>query len=327
MRTRSIPLMINRSDFYLFQSNIYWREIVKLTNYLRKHHIGFVFLKGLPVYFFYSKGFPKYRFADCDILIDPIDKHRTASVLNKLNFQPKETSLSTIQKYFRTDEVETMYVKYVSGFPVVFDVHYTIPLSNIQTGRIDSLYPKKSIKELGVFFLKQSRMRRVKGVPVPLMKHVPQTVYLLINFYHHNFLGIYRARFLKKIASTCSLREWRQICLITDRYNLQGFVYSSLFVLKRQKRVSLPKFVVSKCSQYASLHRIFFYFVLLSSRSLIEEDRIKTAVRRFLYFFYLSPGPFYKKIVSLFHPTVLASFFTFLYLVFFPHKRKNHLDG
>ena len=72
---------INIEDLYLFQSTLYFQEVVKIKKALEKENVDFVFLKGLPLHLFFESSHPKRIYADCDVLVDKKDFDKAEKIL------------------------------------------------------------------------------------------------------------------------------------------------------------------------------------------------------------------------------------------------------
>ncbi len=306
-------------DIYLVQSTLYFGEITKIKNEFEKEKIDYVVLKGLPLHLYYEKSHPKRIYADCDVLLERKEARKAKMMLEKLGYQRVKDDLSKTHKLLKGKDTEVLYCKYINGFPVFFDLHFETAFLMTQLGSLDLLYPQKYIDSLTDNFLKEKQIIKIKGVAFPILSIENLILYLALHFFHHNFCGVSRLELLDKlIRKSLLITSLQRKCFgskpevylalnkkIVD-YRLQNFVYPAFLYLRKYFKTPIPNNFLQEIKpdkKYLS------YIDSLIKRTNIfdAEDRINAGIKRFKNIFYLSPAPFYKKILIIFQPQIIYS--------------------
>lgn len=301
---------------YLIQSTHYFSEIVKIKNEFDKKNINYVFLKGLPLHLYFEGTHPKRLYADCDVLVDKKDSQEAEKILFSFGYQKADTSLSSFQKKLQDKQVENAYYKTINGFTVVFDLHLEVVFMMTQLGKLEALYQQKLIDDLTEEFLKTKRKIKINNEPFLILDTFYLILYLALHLFHHNFSGAFRYDFLDKVIkkSKISIKSWQEIALIIKKYQLNNFVFSVFFLLKKYYQSPIPKNFFKKI-QPKTLNNFYTIFTLPFTQFLHkinifnDEPRIRAGIKRFLYLFIFSPSPFWKKILIIFNPQVIFAVF------------------
>lgn len=293
-----------------FQSAVYFPEIIKIKESFEAGKIDFLFLKGLPLHLYFEKSPPRRILADCDILIDKNAGAEVKKIFNCLGYQLAETAYSKFHQRLKDKLTEATYFKVVNNCLVAFDVHFEVVFLMNQLGRLDALYPQKLVDELTQQFLQEKQPVKIRGQNFPILSPENLIIYLGLHFFHHNFKGIHRLKFLNKIV--CYYRRELASGLggeITEKvkhYQLQNFVYPGLVMLDTNFRQVFPQRIIDGIKPDRSVSK--YIDKLIRYQNIIDkEDHLAAGINRFKNIFYLSPYPWYRKILVFFNPAVIYS--------------------
>jgi len=293
-------------DLYLFQSSIYFEEIKRVVGMFKKAGIDQVILKGLPLHLFLEKKHQRRIYADCDILVAKKDCFRARNLLKNEGYQKVDFPLSSKHKKLKDKDVEESFVKKISGYTVVFDIHYEAAFMMTQLGKLEYLYPQKLLEDFTKSLLNNKRIVEIGDGKFPLLSLEEQIVYLFLHLFHHNFRGGYRYDILVKILGM-PFDKNKLIHIITE-YKLTNFVYPGLMLLneyypdeKYQKLFGLLT-VSKQVRKYVSKK-------VLPIRIFDGEERIGAGTKRFLLIFNLSPRPILIRYLTILNKQVLYSIY------------------
>src|SRR3989338_6115618 len=191
--------IFNPQDVNLFQSTLYFQEIVKVKKKLERHKVNFVILKGLTLHLYFEKKHPERIYADCDLLINKDDYEKTENIFVNLRYNKARTEFSSIHKLLKDKPTEFSFYKKIKGFLVIFDIHLEPVFLMNQLGRLDELYPQKLINEMADEFLRTKRKITVQNESFRILNTEYLILYLALHFFHHNYRGIHRLEFLYKV--------------------------------------------------------------------------------------------------------------------------------
>lgn len=298
--------IINIDDLYLFQSTLYFQEIVKIKIAFEKEKINFVFLKGLPLHLYFEGDHPRCLYSDCDVLIDKKDFEKAKKVLLEFYYKNVDNDLSPIQRKLKNKEIEASFLKIINGIPVVFDIHLEPVFMMTQIGDLEALYPQKLINQLTQEMLKNKKTIKINNEKFSILNSKFLIFYLSLHFFHHNFRGIFRLEFLDKVIRKSHLKKqgWIDIKTTINDYSLGNFVGPTFFLLKKYYSTPVPDSINLKNAINFKNFDIFS-----------DETRLEAGINRFKYVFFLSPRPLITKILVFLNPQVI-------YLVFFTLKKK-----
>ena len=316
--------IFNPEQIYLLQSSLYFAEIVKIKNILEKNKIEHVFLKGLPLHLYFEKTHPRRIYADCDILIRPEDFPKIRTILKKFGYKKIEDSLSEKHKEIKNKESEISFAKLMNGFHVVFDIHFEIVFMMTQLGELNALYPQEMINSLTDDLIKEKRTINVQNENFPILSATHLPLYLCLHLFHHNFIGPYRYDFINTVIGKNKLDEKKAIEII-KKYRLENFVYPCLFLLKKYYQGPISNNILNSLKPPENTYK-FIKENILNVDILNEEERIGSGIKRFKMIFFLSPFPFYRKVLVFLNKEVLYSVFWVLYRKINSYKNQNPLS-
>ncbi len=328
--------IFNPEDIYLIQSSLYFAEIVKIKKALEKEKIDFIFLKGLPLHLYFEDAHPRRIYADCDILIAEKDYFTAKKILENLHYKYHDDSYSETHKILKDKITEFSFYKNINNFPVLFDVHLEPVFMMNQLGKLNELYPQELIDKLTVDFLRDKQQLSINNQQFPILSLSNLILYLSLHFFHHNFRGAYRLELVDRVIKREALSvnrlrsRYREASIVkrnrptkqasspldyfrlTDlisKYRLQNFVYPVFILLKKLYKTPIPdSFLLSiKPSDF----QLNYQSTIINQELSIfnDEPRIKAGITRFKNLLYLSPNPWWRKMLIIFNPQVVYSIF------------------
>lgn len=285
--------LINIDEVYLFQSSLYFQEIIKVKNVLEKEGVDFIFLKGLPFHLYYEKRHPKRLYADCDILIKPRDQKKIEAIFVKFGYKKTHPTLPEIS-----------YSKIINNFPIVFDVHLKAVFLMTQINRLESLYPEKLVLDFTNDLFLNKKSVKINGQSFFILNSTYLIIYLSLHFFHHNFMGIFRLKLLDKVIRQSRLKnsDWKKIREEINRFRLNNFIAPVFFLLKKYYQTPIPDFIHPP-NRRVNLKNLGIFD---------SEERMAAGIRRFDNIFRLSPQPLLVKLTVLLNYEVIM--WTFLAL-------------
>ena len=268
---------INIEDLYLFQSTLYFQEVVKIKKALEKENVDFVFLKGLPLHLFFESSHPKRIYADCDVLVDKKDFDKAEKILLTFGYKKVRNDLSPTQGKLKNKEIEASFLKIINGIPVVFDIHIEPVFLMIQLGSLDALYPQKLIDQLTYEFLTTKQQIIINHEKFYILNTKYLILYLALHFFHHNFRGAFRLDFLDTVIRKSHLKkqDWIDIKTTINDYYLENYIGPVFFLLKKYYSTSVPDFINFKS------------FINYKNLNIFDdESRLEAGVNRFKNIFF-----------------------------------------
>lgn len=295
-------------NIYLFQSSIYFKEIIKIKRQFEKERIDFLFLKGLPLHLHYEKAFPRRLYADCDVLINPNHFEKVETILLNEGYSLYSTALLRTDKKRKKRRTELSYYKKYKNLYIVFDIHFEPVFTIFQLNGLNALYPQSKILELRDDFLMNKQLIKIDNESFPILSPEHLIVYLCLHFFHDNYKGIYKLSFLNSVWQNHKKdqRVITRIQLIIDYYSLNNLIYPTLYFLKKYFDTKFPESIISK-NKPSNLTFLFTRKFILSSIIFNNENNDKAAVKLFINLFFLSQSSLFKKIFVLINPEVVRS--------------------
>ncbi len=294
----------NIDDPYLFQSSIYFEEIKRVAGLFSRAGINYVILKGLPLHLLLDKKHPRRIYADCDIIIEKKDILRAKKVFRNEGYRRVDVSLSKRHKRIKDKISEESFVKNISNYPIIFDIHSEAAFMMTQLGKLEYLYPQKLLDNFSQSLINNRRIVEIEGTKFPLLSREDQIIYLFLHLFHHNFRGAYRYDILVKLLA----KKFDEVALINtiNKYKLNNFVYAGLMLLQKY----YPNKKYKEMSELMGVLEGIKRFVgqeILTTKIFDDEERIGGGVRRFLLLFYLSPRPIFIRLFTVFNKQVIYS--------------------
>lgn len=295
------------NSLYLLQSSFYLNQIMKIKKVLEQKGINYLFLKGLPLHLYFEGSLPRRIYADCDILIDKKDFLKVKRIFTSLGYKQASSALSSAHQKLKDKEPEVSFVKTISGFPVIFDVHLEAVFMMTQLGKLDPLYPQRLLDQYTTHLLENKRLVSIQDETYPILAKEDLIIYLLLHLFHHNFKGAYRYDLIIKILRKQQL-DWNKLKDILTTYQLENFVYPVLLLLSKYYQPKLLPQAKKDITKWKINHN-FLSQKILKEDIFSDEPRAKSGVKRFLYLFLLSPSKFFRKILIFTNFQVIYSIF------------------
>ncbi len=287
-------------NLYLIQSTYYFAEIVKIKAAFEKAGIDFVFLKGLPVHLYYEKRHPKRIYLDCDVMIKRSDYLKAHEILHDHGCQRHNQDLSTIQSRLKDKEVEVTYTKEVNDFPVVFDLHLEPVFMMTQLGTLNALYSQTKLDQLTDRFLEGRRHVCVRSNRFPILAPADLIVYLALHFFHHNFRGMFRLRFMARVyeieSSGASNQLDEAIQDVIKEFDLANFVYPVFGVLRHYCNLEI--------TAVPARYQETVQGLIKDDRIFDRQTRVSSGIERFFNLYRTSPHYWLRKSLVFFYPSV-----------------------
>lgn len=292
----------NPEDIYLFQSTLYFQEIVKIKRLFEEQKIDFVFLKGLPLHLYLENSYPRRIYADSDVLIDKKQFKKAKRILEKEGYKQNDTSLSKTQEKLKDKITEVSFYKNYNGIIVTFDVHAEPVFMMVQLGRLDALYPQRLIDRLTESFLQNKHGVKIQNEFFPILSPTHLSLYLALHFFHDNYRGAYKLELFSKVMSKY-IKHASYLALLAEEirdYKLENYLYPSFYLLKKYYLTALPsKFLNSIKPIEKTIKK------QLGTNIFDLQTRFEAGRERFLNLFFYSPNSFLKRLTIVFNVQVI----------------------
>lgn len=305
------------NDIYLLQSTIYFQEIIKISKALERNKIDFVFLKGLPLMLYIYGAHPKRIYADCDVLIKSKNINQVEKILKGLGFKKTVGVIAKNRLKASNINPEISFYKYINGWPVVFDIHTSVFFLYNQAGNLSTLFHQKLIDSFARELLLNKQMVQIQNNELPLLSLTSLVVYLLLHYYHHNFIGAFRLRLIAEIINKNRNKiQWNDLIRIIKNHQFEGFIYPGFFLLTKYYGIIVPPDFLFSIAPNNSVQGYIKKDVL--RRNIFDDaSNMQVRIRRFKDLFFLSPQPLFKRLLILLNLQFIFSlFFAFRWKLF-----------
>ena len=290
-------------QIYLFQSTLYFNEILKVKKVFEKNNIELVFLKGLPINLYLEKTHPKRIYADCDLLIKKQEFNKVSRILKKLGFSTIETTITKTHAKLRTKEPEVSFSKTIDNIRITLDIHLEAAFLIHTLGKMDSIYPQVLIDKLTEAFLKEKKVIRIYNENFFILPTENLIIYLALHLFHHNLRGYYRYNLISKVLTKNKV-DFNLMAEKIYEYNLRNFIYPVFILLIKYYKIPIPKKFLNRILPSAGKIR-YINNHILNIDIFSEEFRVDSGIERFKFFFHLSPVNPYLKYFIFLQPGVL----------------------
>ena len=225
-------------NLYLFQSTLYFQEIVKVKKAFEKAKIDFLFLKGLLLHLYFEKYYPRRLYRDCDILVAKNQFKKAKRVLFKMGYKEYGQIISATLQQLKSREPEVNLCKEVNGVIVTFDLHQEIVFMAQMTG-LNSLYPHTLINQFSKDLLREKRRVAILNESFSILSIDNLLIYTALHLYHHNFVGPFRYELMRIFLKNKEL-DYEKVVGKVKNYRLQSFIYSCFLFLQKYYNVDIP---------------------------------------------------------------------------------------
>lgn len=297
---------IDLKSFYLLQSSFYFGEIKKIIDIFKKNRIDCVILKGLPLHLWLEGQYPSRVYIDCDILVAKKDVKKAIRCLKNEGYKPFNTSFTQKHREIKDKIVEEGFVKYVLGFPVIFDIHHEPAFLLTQIGKLEYLYPQALIDDFSSDLLSNKRVVEIEGENFPLLSIEHQIIYLFLHMFHHNFRGAYRYDLLSKFLKLSFNKN--KLFTIIQKYKFSNYIYPGLILLNTYYPQKKVREILDSIKVSYAVKRFTKRYI---SNTLLfdEEEHVGGGIRRFWLIFWLSPRNIFIRFLTCFNRQVVYSLY------------------
>ncbi|HLD27089.1 MAG TPA: nucleotidyltransferase family protein [Patescibacteria group bacterium] len=332
-KIKRIDKTFNPEAIYLLQSTLYFNEILRIKYSLEQASVDYVFLKGLPLYLYYTKTFPKRIYSDCDLLIDKNDFIQAVNIFKKNGYKKIDTALTKTHARLRDKITQVSYYKKIGKFIIAFDLHSEAIFTVTQLGSLDSLYSRTLIDLINHDFLAEKRYIVINKERFPLLSLENQIIFLCHHLFRDNFKGAYKYEFLNNVIRDYLKDKKRRIAVLGNKihdYKLENIVYPCFLLLNKYYDTNIPKAFLRVIKPDAATLR-YIVKSILTVNIFDSEDRMSAGENRFRHQFFLSPYPFLKRFTTFIQPKVIYSILWVLWrrvtILFFTNIFKNSLTS
>lgn len=299
-------------SLYLIQSTVYFQEIVRVTETLKKVGLSFVILKGLPLHLYYEGKHAQRLFYDCDILVGRKLFGRFSSVLTDLGYKPVSSDLSKGHKKLKDKEPEVTFFKDVHGMPVYFDIHLEAVFLMTQLGKLEALYSQKLLDTFSDELRGNTKNISIQDNIFTILAPEYLFIYLALHLFHHNFTGAYRFELMDALVKKEKF-QYAEIARIVRQYKLGGFLIPVLLLMRKYYQTEFPRDFLRQIAPDEKKKQYIFKSIIPKS-IFNEEGRVQGGTTRFKMIFLLSQEPMWKKILVFLNRQVIYSVFWVLIL-------------
>ena len=278
----------------LVQNASYLQEIHHITKIFQKKDIDFVFLKGLPLYFYYTKHMPQRIFADCDLLVSEKDFVRAKALLLQRGYK-QQTQPRLFSRLFNQFVMEEDFFLN-RRFPITIDLHKR-PFSYIRKLDFpDSLYPKKLMDEFTRELLRTKRWVTVDSITIPIPQQDYLLLFLAVHFFTHTMKMVHRLWLIKEVIrkDKKNRESWHSFLKLCDRYKLGFMVYPGLYFINKLYDKPIPHSVIRSLKP----DKYYVDRVYHLKTSLVFDERIDLSrvLHKVTISWVFSPQPVYNRL-------------------------------
>ncbi len=295
---------IELNSIYLYQSAIYWREISKLKILFEKEGIGYLILKGLPLYLYYKKDPPKRIYADCDFLIHNLNVQKVEKTFLKLGYIKRPSHNSFLPTFLETSRPEITYEKRVKKVLVSFDIHTEITFLMKTFGDLNPIYPNKLIDGLTNMAFEKTELVKIEGLVFPILMLPQLILYLSLHLFSHNLKGYNRYELLAFILKNKKV-DFEELSNNIVQYKLQNYIYPVFLLLIKYYKVKLPQSFLRKVSPGIKERKYIKQKMLNRSAIFGNEQKWQRGSNRFNHIFNLSPNKLIQRILIFIKPHII----------------------
>ena len=298
--------IFNPEDIYLYQSTLYFQEIIKVKKAFENAKINFVFLKGLPIHFYYEKTHPRRLYADCDILVKSKDLSKLNTAYNDLGYEKSISSFTKIHKTLRDHESQISYKKIINNNTVKFDIHFDSNVAIPQLGYLEALYPSRLIHQFNNELLDEKVFVNIQNIQFPLLSLENQILFSSFNLFRDGYKGTYRYHLLMLLFNRLGSNNYRLLANKIIKYKMENYVYPSILLLIKYFKFHPSTYFLSMIKP-KNIYMNYINKIILNINIFDTDTRVTSGVNRFKQYFYLSPNSLIKRSTVFLQPKVLYS--------------------
>ncbi len=308
---------IQINSIYLYQSSIYWEEIVKIKKIFDKMGIEYIFLKGLPLYLYYEKKIPQRIYADCDILLAEKDITKAADLLEKMGYQKRLSHNSFLPAFLEKGRPENTFNKRVKKVIVSLDVHTEMAFLMKTFGDLGPIYPKYLINNLTQRAFEKKQIISIENEKFPVLKLPQLIIYLALHLFSHNLKGYNRYELLSYLLKNRKV-DYEELSAEISNFKLNSYILPVFLILKKYYKVNFPQNFIKDINPGIEKTLYIKRSILNKKNPFGVDKKWERGSDRFKHIFYLSPNKLTKKIFIFFKPHIIYAIFWVLF-----HKAKS----
>lgn len=298
IRVNRKGLSFGITALYQFNAYYYLQEIDSLLTILKRNKTDYIILKGLPLYMYINGKVPNRIFADCDILVKPGNFKKVYRILIKSGYLP-EYAVTDFSKKIP----ELSFYKIINHFKISFDIHTEPCFMMTKLSKLDLLYPTSGITHITNDFFSKKNNIQIDGKSYYILSDEHLLVYLFLHLFHHNFRGYNRYDLINQLVKRKKI-DFSKFWYFINKYELGNYVVPGIRIFLHYYPISSgdlnnnipnPKSVYKTSLLPANIN-------IFEARSNLDEG-----IERFINLFFLSPSPFYRKILVIFSHEVTGS--------------------
>ena len=294
----------------LVQNASYLQEIGQITDLFQKNHIDFVFLKGLPIYLFYTKEMPKRIYADCDTLVAEKDFTRAKNILLANGFHQQINS-SFLAKFLEPHLMEEDFIKTRGNYPIMIDLHKR-PFSYIRKLDFpDSLYPKRRMDRFNSELFRTKRWVEVSSIKIPIPDKDYLLLFLSLHFFTHTMKMMHRLWLIKEVVRKDKKTpgSWSSFVHLTSSYQMDFMVYPAFYFVNKLYNKIIPSLVLRQIKPTGNADEIYKLKTDLVFDERVDLSRV---INKIYISWAFSPQSFFKRLSLLVSPTLLLLLLTYI---------------
>lgn len=305
---------IKLNDIYFYYSSIFLQEAVKIKRWFEKETVDFLFLKGLPLFFYIKRKFPERFFCDLDLLIAPNSQDSVRRILQKLGYTAENSEAYFFYNKFLNKRMKGIeYFKQIGPIKVRLDIHFEIIFPTNRVALPIGNFAK-DIRRITDFFICGKQFISVKGETYPILGDNNLLLFLLLHFYSHNWQGASRLEFIAAVEKKMEKRiNWVSIFEKAKEYKIINFLIPGVYLLSKYYNIREPYLLLKKNYPNETDYTFKIYTAFYSDNNFFcsQKTSIFTRYKKALIILLLYDEILYKKILMTFHPKLLGHFIYF----------------
>lgn len=295
----------------IMQNSAYLQEMGRIANLFKKNNIEFVFLKGLPIFLFYTRQKPRRLYADCDILVSEHDFNTAKALLLHSGYMQYEHS-GYFSRLLHSRQMEEDFYADRAMCRIALDVHAR-PFSYIRKVDFpDSLYPRTLMDMFTRELLRTRRWVSVHTAKMPIPDRNYLLLFLSIHFFTHTMKMVHRLWLIKEIIrkDKKTKKSWVSFFALCNRYKAGFMVYPAFYFINKLYKRPIPQFVISTLKpKNSNTDRVY---QLKTSAVFDERISISRILNKVTISWVFSPQPLYKRLFLFFSPSMFLLTLTYM---------------
>ena len=289
---------------YVIQNLAYLKTIEYIKANFDQKKIDHLFIKGLPVYLFYTNQMPERKYADCDILVQEKDFERAKKLLLSNGFRVKKKS-GFLANFLAPHLMEEDFSKEENHYPVTIDLHKR-PFSYIR--KLDfpnSLFPKKLIDSFSRDMFSTKRLVTIGSMKIPIPQRDYLLLFLAVHFFTHTMKMSHRLWLIKEIIKKDyqTRPAWNSFIELVSTFKMGFMIYPAFYYINRLYGATIPESVIKRIKPAGNLEKVYGFKSQLVFDERVDFFRI---LNKFYISWIFSPQPLLRRFTLLISPSLFA---------------------